>query len=371
MSKKAILGIVFKVADKVVAGYLPVFAVGFSDQRIKRDELIAQRDAMDLHDYRDALKVVLTSAVDKQLTEQVIGRRDTRDHFANLGHSVAQKLFDELITLKETHMEYVSLVDQIVVVDRSRLAYDLRQAFALVGCGATVYVTTKKILSVSFDNVKYGKAAKLIFDYLQEQWPNKTIAIVFNPYFFSSFEALVASFRHELAHLTQSDWQTNISSIDTAIGRWMEIDADIKAMCEQRDRGEWWLSANYNDFIDNLYEGINHDELHSGVIDCLCDGLDENEYKRMSDELKCLDYSHYHSLHPLATNRKEMMRGAAQVIKKIGSLNDSEMEAFTICVTEEHYRRMKQEQGDAFLNKAKQAGKMIDSNPKFKVLADV
>ncbi len=358
MIKKIILLVVF-----VIAGYSPFFAADFSDLRIKRDELIAQRDAMDSKDYCDALTTVLTTAIDRQLTEKVLGRVNAREHFANVGHSIAQQLFDELCVLKKEHNEYPFSLDQVVIIDISRIVQDeVRQAFASLGT-VPAGTMTLKTLSFYFDDVQQGKAAKIVFDYLQEQGPNKTIAIAFHPYWVSSFENLLALLRHELAHLTQSDWQTG-KLYDGDIRKWMEIDADIKAMCEQNAQGEWQLSKNYEDIIDNLYEGVHYDELHSDVISCLCNGLHEKLHGIISDELNHLCYILFHSFHPSATNRKRIMLGTATVIKKIGSLSDSEMEALTINITKAYYIKMKEELGESFLNKAKQAEKILISNQK-------
>lgn len=60
-----------------------------------------------------------------------------------------------------------------------------------------------------------------------------------------------------------------------------------------------------------------------------------------------------------------MMEGAAHVMEQIGSVTDSEMELITILITAVYCRKIKQEVGEAFLIKAKQAEERFDSNPKF------
>lgn len=366
MLKKYVLWLIF-----IVAGYSPVFASDYSDLLIKRDELIAQRDEIDSNDYYEALKAILVSAIERKTREMLVRRINTPEHFARKSQNITQQFFDEISALKKEHHEYTFSLDQVVVINISRIEQeDVRQAFLLLSKGSPAAVTTKKILSLPCDDVRLGGAAKIVHNYLQEQWPNQTIAITFHPYFFSKLENLRAALQHELAHLTQPDWQTKLYD-NADIHRWMEIDADIKAMCHKNSQGEWRLDDNYKDTIHNLYEVINHDELQSDAINDLCCDLNENEHKRMADDLKWLCIMiQLNSLHPPAQFRKAIMLRIATLIKQVGTITDSEMEAMTTCITRWYYIKANQELGDAFLNKAQEAEKILVSNPKFECAFD-
>ncbi len=122
--------------------------IDFTDLHAKRDELIDQWDGIDPNnDYYDALTSILLSAMNRQLTETAMKRINDKNHFANLNPNVAQRVFDELIELKKQHYEYSFSLDQILVLDVSRVNQDLCNAFLSLSGGSPAGVITLEHIS--------------------------------------------------------------------------------------------------------------------------------------------------------------------------------------------------------------------------------
>ncbi len=206
----------------------------------------------------------------------------------------------------------------------------------------------------------------MIFDYLEEHYPNQNTVIFFHSYFFVCFENLKAALQHELGHLTQFDWQNKkINNKD--IYRHMEIDADIKAMCLQDANGKWSLSTNYEKTIENLYEAV-QDNWREKLVHSLCVGLNNDVRKRIYYEFTRLCTIHFNSCHPLAPARKKIMQRVAKKLKEIGNLNNNEMGALTLLITTRYYQALGRELSEEFLTRAQEAEGILLSNSKLKFL---
>ena len=326
-------------------------AVDFTELRAQRDELIANRDPEPSSEYYDALYAILQKAVGAHTMEVVQARVYDPNHFANEEPNIARRVLDEVVTLKQKNSALLFSTDQVLVVDFSRIL-DLRihQAFAEISsCG----VTTKKILKMSN---KKRDAAQIILEWWKDRYPNTSYLLMFNSYIFSTWPSLRAALRHELAHLTQSNWQEGKKS-DFNTQRQMEIDADFKAVCERGECGNWHLSEDYDDVIKGLSELFRCQvDYLDKAIDDLCRGLNKDEEKRIRYELNRLYMAYLCNVHPSIRFRAQIIRGFAEFMQsEVQSLTDEEFEDFTLIFTKKINLAMHRKMNEAFLAKVAQA----------------
>ncbi len=367
----------------VFLGFTSCMAVELVDLHARRDALIAQRNKISseedcpvLEQYYSELSQLLSRAVGKRRKERLLAHLNDKTYFANTGINISELVYKEVEKLVQENSAYtftadeIGICDSIMCLDQAEVDVLANSMIVITGMEPPVAMFLKQglnSLSADASSPDIQEASKAMLQVWQKHFPDKAYLLVFLSFDFETLQDLYAILPHELAHLTQMTQKNALTGYDLA--RWMEIDADIKAICVRNTQGEWCLSENHEQVISGIYNMSNEIfKIQTQAIDALCDGLQDDELKRVRCELNQLNLLDNHDLHPIPESRRQIMSYSAQVIKTVGNLTDDELTAGTIMWTKKYHLKAKHKMSEEFFKIADQAVDLLEANPKFQRL---